>query len=274
MGYIVYKQGVVQGGVELDGEHLRYIPTMEKLSEGHAEMQMAGLRRLVESMRYESQNDKNLYASLPKRLVGFVYVIEHEGGNSIKGGPGSGNFGHAGRPGRLCVPQARPGGNIRGRLFGAVVALPVSLGDYLTVVHYSDQQIDTDKPVVTHPAHLPAVAPGHTRIYHGLSMADLQSVLDQGLQFGSTTGKKEALPFIMGVIGTESTFGEVNVVFDVSDENPRWRKVNDDWVEILEPIAPERIVGVYLLPYRVSATPESMAWLRDTMEEYTQLKEQ
>lgn len=99
MGYIVYKQGVMQGGLDIEDGQIQYLPTPEMASMDMAGSQIDGLRRLVESMRDSGQSDTDLYESLPARLRGFVYVVEHEGGNSTKGGPGSGNFDHVGRPG-------------------------------------------------------------------------------------------------------------------------------------------------------------------------------
>lgn len=202
----------------------------------------------------------------------WIKAVDVADDNFSKGGPGSGNFGHVGRPGRVGGSQADPGGNRQGRLSGVIVALPVSLGDYLTAAHYSDQQVSTDKLVVTHPAQLPPVAEGHTRIYHGTSMDNLQSILDNGIQLGSTIGSKEALPFIMGVEGAESAFGEANIVFDFSSENPSLQKINDSWVEIYQTITPAQIVGVYLPAHRANgAIPEQVTWLMNTFEEYKQM---
>lgn len=216
--------------------------------------------------------DKSIYLSDTYENEDWIKHLPVHKAPATKGGPGSGNFGHAGRPGLVGGSQADSGGNRQGRLFGVIVALPVSLGDYLTAAHYSDQQIDTDKLVVTHPAQLPPVAKGHTRIYHGTSMDNLQSIFDKGIQLGSTTGSKEALPFIMGVEGSESAFGEANIVFDFSDESSSLQRINDSWVEIYQMITPAQIVGVYLPAHRANgAVPEQVAWLMNTLEEYKQM---
>lgn len=105
MGYIVYKQSVVQGGLDIENGQIQYMPTPQMAAIGEAGRQVDGLRRLLDSMRRPKQSDKELYDSLPERLTGFVYVVEHEAGSDLsddkssKGGPGSGNHGHAGRPG-------------------------------------------------------------------------------------------------------------------------------------------------------------------------------
>jgi len=191
---------------------------------------------------------------------------------STKGGPGSGNFGHAGRPGRIGGSQPNTGTNRPRTVFGVRVARPVSLGDYLTAKHYADLKISTRKPVATDPAFLPKVKEGYTRIYHGTSAQKAQGILDRGLLFGSTVKDREALPFIMATTGSTSSFGEVNFVVDLSPESmKKAQKVNESWVEIYQEIKPSQIVGVYLRPHRIGM--DDAVWLRDAILEHKDLSE-
>jgi hypothetical protein len=216
---------------------------------------------------------KTLYLSdsfVNEDWIKFIFDGSKE--ESTKGGPGSGNFGHAGRPGHVGGSLPNSGINRATSVFGVRVALPVSLGDYLTAKHYADLGIVTKKPVVTRPEQLPWLKDGYTRIFHGTSAKNLQSILDKGIRFGSNVGSQEALPFIMGVQGESSSFGEVNFAIDFSPENlEKVQEINESWVEIHQEIEPAQIVGVYLQPYRISG--EEMDWVLTAMQEYKNLPE-
>jgi hypothetical protein len=119
--YTIYKQGVAQGNIALVDEKIQCGPTIEMVLETGPRGIPSWIRihkslnRLVESMRLPKQSDADLYASLSRRLSGFLYVVEQDV-LSTKGGPGSGNFGHAGRPGLVGGSGSGNGNTAVGRV--------------------------------------------------------------------------------------------------------------------------------------------------------------
>jgi len=111
MSYTIYKQGIAQGNIALVNDKIQCGPTLEMVKEtgptGYQSWMNThlSLNRLIESMRLPKQSDADLYASLGTRLSGFLYAVEQYT-PATKGGPGSGNFGHAGRPGLVGGSQS------------------------------------------------------------------------------------------------------------------------------------------------------------------------
>lgn len=160
--------------------------------------------------------------------------IQHLMDIAEKGGRGSGNFGHAGRPGEV-------GGSASDSVKRSITKDKAKqIVELAKDINWKKNNIKTDLPVVDEPSQLPSVKPGMTRIFHGTPIQRLQSILDNGLKKGSEIGYGERLNVILGSIDNPKMFGDAAIVFDITD----FRMVNKSWVEIDRSIKPTEFIGI------------------------------
>lgn len=170
----------------------------------------------------------------------------------IKGGAGSGNFGHAGRPG------------FRGGSSSKVVALipPVkpSLSDFINIYKVEKLGVKTEKPILNSLNDLKPPKKGFIRFLHGTSLSNLSSIDKNGVLTGAEVGSKEHLKEVLGYNEFEyrtqgdNVFGEITVIADVpQDEISR---PNSGWLSINRAIKPSEIKG-YLVG-KITVSPSEL----------------
>lgn len=180
----------------------------------------------------------------------------------IKGGPGSGNHGHAGRPGKRGGSTGMTSYNYNGVVYKG----KPTLGDFITLHQWEKADVDTHGvPVHLSESDLPAVRGGHTRLAHGTRVRNIDNITSTGLRTGRDVGLGEEIDVILGVKGSSSTFGNVSVVFDLPTKNGGWRSINDEWVEIGRTVKPSEMRGLVL--HKLSATPNELKEIIDTYRE-------
>lgn len=184
----------------------------------------------------------------------------------LKGGSGSGNFGHKGRKGIRggSASGNTPQGEISYNYNGIKIVGKPSLSDFLTAWKWEKTGTDTNGiPVHLSPDTLPPVKPGETRFAHGTPFRNIDSITKNGLKSGRNAGLGEQIDVILGVKANKSGFGNTNVVFDLpnSSEGKEWRSVNDEWVEFNRTITPKEIKGIVVtkIPVDLDEFGEALA---------------
>ena len=146
-----------------------------------------------------------------------------------------------------------------------------SLTDYVQQWKLSKFDLTSDKPVVAALTELPPVKPGTTRVLHGTSLHNFQSIDKQGVLTGKAVGKKEHLSEVLGYAEHEfaaqggNAFGELVVVADVP--NVAARAVNSSWLSVNRSIKPDEIVGYVVGKAQIDAS-ELPAIMADYKKEY------
>lgn len=140
--------------------------------------------------------------------------------------------------------------------------------EFVNLRLWQDENLNTrDVPVYASVNDLPPVPPGHTRVFHGTHLQHVESIAENGLQFGSSAGHGEALPFIMGIANAPSGFGIVNVIVDVPTAKVNALNRSDaPWVEVYEAIPAHKIVG--FLPTNISVTRDRIPRLLEIYREF------
>lgn len=180
---------------------------------------------------------------------------------SLKGGTGSGNFGHSGRPGKVggSTSSAHNYG-------GIIVKGKPTLGDFITLHQWEKNGVNTHGvPVYMSESELPSVRSGHTRLAHGTRMRNIDSITSTGLRSGKDVRLGEEIDTILGVKGSASSFGNVSVVFDLPNNDKSWHSINSEWVEIGRTVKPSEIRGLVL--HKLSATPNELSEIISTYRE-------
>ena len=122
----------------------------------------------------------------------------------------------------------------------------LEIQEYVNLRLWEDLNLDTGSvPVYLREQDLPPVAPGHMRVFHGTHLRHVENIAQAGLQTGRQIGQGEGLDVILGIAGQASSFGVVNVVLDVPQEQVRFlgAATPGSWVEIRGSYAPQQLKG-------------------------------
>ena len=180
-----------------------------------------------------------------------------------KGGPGSGHWGHAGRPGKR-------GGSLPGKGSGASPAKGLVLPDDITRMEFVDAGLwkkrgyDVDLPVYVRESTMPPVKSGFVRFYHGTWAGNARPISKQGLKPGKETESGEQLGMVLGVAGQRSGFGDVNIVADLPEADVHM--INDQWAEVYRTIEPSEMRGILLTKMSTKDPAEIIPIYREWQE--------
>lgn len=181
----------------------------------------------------------------------------------VKGGPGSGNKGHLGRPGK------RGGSSPKGGRFSSMFAdapKKPTFGEFMKMYDFAENNIDTKGiPVYLNAENLPPVKIGHERLSHGTHFKNVNSISKHGLKSGKNMGSGEQIGAILTVKGSQSSFGNALIVFDLK-EGDKFRSVNPSWTEVYRTVKPSEITGIVIGKSSRSATD-----LKPVLDEYRRL---
>lgn len=163
----------------------------------------------------------------------------------LKGGKGSGNFGHSGRPGQRGGSSS--GASISYDYNGIKFEGKPTMGEFIVLYRWDHSNVDTGSiPVFLNEKDLPPIKSGNQRLAHGTNIKNVTSISKNGLRTGREVGSKEKLPVILAVKGAKSSFGEASFVFDLPKKDKSMRAVNPEWVEVSRMIKPSEMKGIVL----------------------------
>ncbi len=170
-------------------------------------------------------------------LLGFV----------LKGGIGSGNFGHKGRKGQ------------RGGSSSSSGTVP-TLSDFINTYKIEKLGVKTKKPILDSIDSLARPKEGMVRMLHGTSLDNLGSIDKNGVLTGAEVGSKEHLKEVLGYNEFEyrkqgnNVFGEITVIADVPEGEVR--APNSGWLSLNRSIKPNEIKG-YLIG-KITVSPSEL----------------
>lgn len=162
----------------------------------------------------------------PMRKKAGSFITNEDGRVIFIGGPGSGG-------GSTSIGQS---GNI-------IIKSDLTDKEYINMRLWQDENIDTGNvPVYFAERDLPPVPEGHVRVFHGTPPYNAESIAKTGLKPGSETGQGERIGEILGVGGSPSSFGSLNVFVDVPREQVNYLSRGEKpWVGLYQSFPPERL---------------------------------
>lgn len=170
---------------------------------------------------------------------------------AVKGGAGSGNFGHAGVPGHIG------GSSPKG---GSITSSKPSLSDFINIYKIEQFGKNLSKPIFNSLEELPASESGKIRFLHGTALDNLASIDKKGVLTGKEVQSKEHLSEVLGYSDSEykrqggNVFGEITIVADVPGSEVN--APNSGWLSINRAIKPEEIKG-YLVG-KITVNPSEL----------------